>query len=58
MLLLVARFVHRMGVFQSKQCIDLRGRSRGFKKLPAMEFTTMEQLGGAVPITKGMHFRA
>lgn len=57
MLLLVARFSHKMGMFQSNQCMNLRGRSLDFEKLPPMEFM-IEKLGVAIPITKSMHFRA
>lgn len=59
MLLLVARFSHRMGMFQSNQCMNLRGRVWDFEKLPPMEFMMMmEKLGVAISITKSMCFRA
>lgn len=57
-LLLVARFSHKVGMFQSNQCMNLRGRRWDFEKLPPKEFMMMEKLGVAIPITKSVHFRA
>lgn len=58
MLFLVTRFSHKMGMFQSNQCMNLRWRSWDFEKLAPMEFMMMEKVGVAIPITKSMHFRA